>query len=160
MANGLTMGSGLADRTAAGPHHAAAHGPAHHGAGPAPAWCAVPRCTLRFEKCADGFKIHCDCPDQASCGTLQNLCRSLAEGMCSCACTKNGICVAQCNLCFCSCTCEPTAKGVCITCRSGDKDCCKLTQGCCECLAACCQAGCACTVCFGGVPVCCGTCAC
>lgn len=160
MANGLTTGSELSDRSAPGPHPGAGPAAAHHGPGSAPALRAVPRCTLRFEKTADGFKIHCECPDQAACGTLQNLCRSLAEGMCSCACTKNGICVAQCNLCFCSCTCEPTAKGVCITCRSGDKDCCKLTQGCCECLAACCQAGCACTVCFGGVPVCCGTCVC
>lgn len=143
---------GLAERHAAGPHAGAA--PAPHAS---PAWSAVPRCSLRFERCADGFKIHCDCPDPTARATLQHLCRSLAEGMCTCTCTKNGICVAQCNLCFCKCTCEPTPTGVSIGCRTGDGDCCTLTQGCGECLEACCRAGCACTIAFGGVPVCCGT---
>jgi len=148
----------MMDRSATAQAPFAGSAPAAQHAGSTAAWCGVPRCTIRFEKCADGCKIHCDCEDQLGCATLQNLCRSLSEGMCSCACTKNGICVCQCNFCFCSCTCEATATGVCITCRSGDKECCKLTQACCACLAECCQTGCACTLCFGGVPVCCGCC--
>ena len=54
-------------------------------------WSILPRCELRFEKCKGGFKIHCACPDDVSCATLQNLCKMLCEGTCSCCCTCNGI---------------------------------------------------------------------
>ena len=61
-------------------------------------WCVLPRCEVEFEKCTGGFKIHCRCDDEVACGTLQNLCRMLCDGLCSCYCTCNGICCCQCNL--------------------------------------------------------------
>lgn len=122
-------------------------------------YCMVPRCELKFEKCAGGVKIHCKCDDDVSCATLQNLCKMLAEGMCSCCCTWNGITVCQCNLCCGTCKCEYTKDGVCITCTSGDKACCEMLQKCCDCLETCCKSGCCCYVCLGNTPICCGTCA-
>ena len=50
-------------------------------------WCVLPRCEVEFEKCTGGFKIHCRCEDEVACGTLQNLCRMLCDGLCSCCCT-------------------------------------------------------------------------
>ena len=83
----------------------------------------LPRCKYEFEKCAGGFKIHCSCEDEVACGTLQNLCRMLADGTCSCCCTSNGIAICQCNLTIGMCHTEMTKDGVCITCTSGDKKC-------------------------------------
>lgn len=120
--------------------------------------CVVPRCELKFEKCTGGFRIRCKCPDEVSCATLQNLCRALCDGMCSCVCTWNGIQVCNFNLCCGHCQCENTSDGCCITCTSGDKACCEMLQACCECLRCCCESGCCCYVCFGGTPCCCGTC--
>ena len=114
---------------------------------PAPAapgtgnWCVVPRCTIKVEKCQGGMKIKCACDDEVSCATLQNLCKMLADGMCSCCCTLNGICVCQCNLACGICTCECTKDGVCITCKSGDKACCEMIQACCDCLSKCLECG-------------------
>lgn len=118
----------------------------------------VPRCTIRVEKCAGGAKLHCCCEDELACATLQNLCKSLCDGLCSVHCLMNGICVCQCNFAMCHCTCECTPDGVCITCCSGDEACCQMVQACCECLAQCLAAGCNCCVCFSGTPVCCGCC--
>lgn len=121
-------------------------------------WCVLPRCEMTFEKCTGGFKIYCRCDDEVSCGTLQNLCRMLCDGMCSCSCTCNGIQVCQCNLTMGHCTCEYTKDGVCIQCVSGDQKCCAMLQACCDCLEACCQSGCCCYLSFNGTPVCCGSC--
>jgi hypothetical protein len=121
-------------------------------------WCVVPRCTLKFEKCAGGLKIHCKCDDAVSCATLQNLCNTLSSGTCSCCCTCNGIACCACNLCCGLCKCECTKDGVCISCTSGDKACCDMLQSCCDCLSCLCKSGCCCYVCFGGVAVCCGCC--
>lgn len=118
----------------------------------------VPRCTIKVERCKDGAKLHCCCDDELACATLQNLCKSLCDGLCSVACTQNGICLCQCNFALCRCTCECTADGVCITCCSGDAKCCAQIQACCDCIAKCLEAGCNCCVCFSGTPVCCGTC--
>ncbi len=118
----------------------------------------VPRCTIKVEKCKDGAKLICCCEDDLACATLQNLCKSLCDGLCSVSCLKNGLCVCQCNFALCNCTCECTADGVCITCCSGDKACCQQIQACCDCIAQCLEAGCTCCVCFAGTPVCCGTC--
>ena len=121
-------------------------------------WSILPRCELKFEKCAGGFKINCCCPDDVSCATLQNLCKMLCEGTCSCCCTCNGIQVCQCSLTCGICKCDFTADGCCITCTSGDKACCDMLQACCDCLSCCCENGCCCYVCFGNTPVCCGKC--
>ena len=119
------------------------------------AWCVVPRCSIKFEKCEGGFKIHCRCDDDVACATLQSLCRSLAGGMCSCCCTLNGITVCQCNL-TCGITrCEYTKDGCCITCLSGDDACCSMLQSCCDTLACCAKQGCCCYVCINGTPICC-----
>lgn len=121
-------------------------------------WCVLPRCTLKFEKCKGGFKIHCHCEDDVACGTLQNLCRMLADGLCSCCCCMNGLPVCQCNLTCGICKCENTKDGCCITCLSGDEACCSMLQSCCHCLSTCCESGCCCYICFNGTPVCCGNC--
>ena len=120
--------------------------------------CMLPRCEVRVEKCERGLTIRCICDDEVACGALQNLCKMLAAGQCSCCCTWNGMTVCQCNLCCGNCTCEMTKDGVCFTCKSGDEKCCDMLQACCDCLSACLEAGCCCYVCLGNTPVCCGTC--
>lgn len=117
--------------------------------------CMVPRCTMQVEKCKGGIKIHCRCEDEVACATLQNLCKMMAGGMCSCICTMNGITMIQCNLTCGMCKCEYTEDGVCITCTSGDKGCCEMLQSCCDTIACCMQNSCCCYVCFNGNPVCC-----
>ena len=118
----------------------------------------LPRCTIKMEKCAGGMKMTCSCEDDVACGALQNLCKMLAGGMCSCCCMMNGMVMCQCNLCCGTCKCEMTKDGCCITCTSGDKGCCDMLQACCECMDTCMEAGCMCCVSFGGTPVCCCTC--
>jgi hypothetical protein len=118
--------------------------------------CVLPRCDLRFEKCAGGLKIHCVCDDEVACATLQNLCKMVCDGLCSCCCTLNGIPCCQVNLCCGTCKCENTKKGCCITCTSGDKACCDMLQACCDCLSCCCDNGCCCYISFGNTCVCCG----
>ena len=118
----------------------------------------VPRCTIKMEKCAGGMKMTCVCEDEVSCGALQNLCKMLADGMCSCCCMMNGLVVCQCNMMMCTCKCTMTKDGVCITCTSGDKACCDMLQACCDCMTKCMDSGCMCCVCFGNTPVCCGAC--
>jgi hypothetical protein len=120
-------------------------------------WCVLPRCTIEFEKTASGCKIHCRCDDEVARGTLQNLCRMLADGLCSCCCTLNGIPCCQCNFTVGICKCEYTKDGCCISCTSGDKACAAMIQACCNCLSTCCESGCACYICFNNTPVCCGT---
>ena len=61
-------------------------GPIPAGSPAAANWCVLPRCAVEFEKCTGGFKIHCRCEDEVACGTLQNLCRMLCDGLCSCYC--------------------------------------------------------------------------
>jgi hypothetical protein len=136
-----------------------------YGTPPSPAysptqanWCVLPRCEIRFEKCKEGFKIHCSCEDEVACGALQNLCKMLAGGLCSCYCTQNGITVCHCNFCSCNCKCDYTKDGCCITCTSGDKHCCEMLQAFCNCLSTCQSAGCCCFVCFNNTPVCCSIC--
>jgi hypothetical protein len=118
----------------------------------------VPRCELRFEKCTDGFKIHCCSDDEVACATLQNLCKMTCDGLCSCCCTMNGIPCCQFNLCLGTVRCEMTKDGCCISCTSGDKGCCEMLHACCDCLASCCEQGCCCYISFGNTTVCCGKC--
>lgn len=118
----------------------------------------LPRCKMKIEKCAGGMKLKCDCDDDVACATLQNLCRMLSDGLCSCCCTLNGMCVCQCNFTMAICKCEATAKGVCVTCTSGDKACCEMIQACCESISKCMAAGCSCCLCFNNTPVCCACC--
>ncbi len=89
----------------------------------------VPRCTMTFEKCAGGVKIHCKCEDKVSAGMLQNLCTMMTGAMCSCCCMLNGMMMCCCNLTMGMCKCESTEMGVCITCTSGDKDCSRHDSG-------------------------------
>lgn len=123
-----------------------------------PNYMMVPRCTMRFEKCAGGMKIMCTCDDTVACGMMQNLCMMLQNGLCSCCCTMNGMVVCCCNLTMGMCHCEVTDDGCCVTCTSGDPKCCEMIQSCCECLCAMCAAGCACCLMMNNTPVCCGTC--
>jgi hypothetical protein len=125
---------------------------------PAASWCVVPRCTMKVEKCTGGLKIHCSCDDDVSCATLQNLCKTLAGGLCSCCATLNGLMVCQCNLTCGICKCECTKDGCCISCTSGDKACAAILQSCCETLECCLKSGCCCYCCFNNTPICCGTC--
>lgn len=129
------------------------------GAGMAPMnYVVVPKCTFKVEKTADGCKINCICEDKQSCSVVQNLCSMLAGGMCSVGIMMNGMPICNMNFAMCCCTCENTKDGVCITCMSGDKNCCKMIQSCCECMMSCLEAGCTCCVCFNNTPVCCGGC--
>src|SRR5215469_1665439 len=73
--------------------------------------CMVTKCTIKMEKCKDGMKMHCNCDDEMSCATLQNLCKMLAGGLCSCCCTMNGMTMCQCNMCMCKCECTNTKDG-------------------------------------------------
>ena len=120
--------------------------------------CMVPCCTMKMEKCPNGIKIHCKCDDEMACAMLQNMCRMMCDGMCSCCCMMNGMVVCQCNMVMCSCECEMTKDGCCITCTSGDKACCQMLQACCDCMSKCMESGCKCCVCFNGMPCCCGSC--
>jgi hypothetical protein len=123
-----------------------------------PGFCMIPRCEMRVEKCQNGMKIICRCDDEAACGVLQNLCKMLAGGLCTCGCTLNGITICQYNFACGNCKCEYTDEGITITCTSGDKTCCQTIQACCQCLSACIDAGCCCYLSFNNTPVCCGSC--
>jgi hypothetical protein len=125
---------------------------------PSTGTCMVPRCELRMERTSKGCQIFCSCDDATACGMLQALCNTLAGGLCSVCCTRNGILVCQCNFGCCNCECECMPDGVCITCTSGDRDCCAMCQAMCDCICQCQDCGCVCTVCFNGTPVCCCTC--
>ena len=148
----------LLERTAFGSAFAGPASSSQPGAAPGTGLCVVPRCTIEVEKCKGGFKLHCKCEDEIARGTLQNLCKTLAGGLCSCCCTLNGITICQCNLACGICKCEITEEGCCITCTSGDASCCQIIQGCCECISSCLKGGCCCYICFNNTPVCCGTC--
>lgn len=121
-------------------------------------WCVVPKCTYKIEKIANGLKLHCICEDKTSCSMVQNLCSMLAGGMYSCCCQLNGMTVCQLNLTMGMCKCENTEHGVCISCCSGDAQCCAMIQACCDCLSCLLEAGCCCTLCCNSTPVCCGCC--
>src|SRR5947208_7177756 len=90
----------------------------------------VPRCTMKMEKCTGGMKITCTSDDKMSAGMLQNLCTMMAGGMCSCCMMMNGMMACCCNLLMGMCKCEMTENGVCMTCTSGDKECCAMIQAC------------------------------
>jgi hypothetical protein len=115
----------------------------------------VPRCTMSFEKVADGMRISCVCDDPTSCSMVQNLCSMLAGGMCSVCCMMNGMMVCCCNLTMGLCKCEMTAKGCTVTCTSKDPDCCKMIQACCDCMSTMLKSGCTCCMMMNGTPVCC-----
>jgi hypothetical protein len=117
----------------------------------------VPRCTMKMEKTADGCKIVCECDNDVATSTLQSLCKAMADQMCGCCLMMNGLPVCTCNFAMAMCKVEYTKKGVTVSCRSGDKDCCQMIQSCCDCMASMLKAGCCCYLCFGGAPVCCGT---
>jgi hypothetical protein len=54
------------------------------------------------------------------------------------------------------CKIEPTESGCCITCTSGDQQCCEMIQACCECVSCCLEAGCSCCVLLNNTPICIG----
>lgn len=121
-----------------------------------PNYLMVPRCTMRFEKCAGGMKIHCVCDDPVACGMMQNLYMMLQNGLCTCCCMMNGMMVCCCSMTMGMCTCELTKDGCVMSCTSGDAKCCAMIQGCCDCLMALCDAGCSCCLMMNNTPVCCG----
>jgi hypothetical protein len=121
-----------------------------------PNYLMVPRCTMTVEKCQGGMKLTCVCDDAMACSMVQNLCTMLAGGMCSCYALLNGMCVATCNFTMGLCKVEMTPKGCCVTCTSGDAECCKMIQACCDCLSALLKAGCNCCLLMNNTPVCCG----
>jgi hypothetical protein len=67
----------------------------------------------------------------------------------------NGMMVCCCNMTMGMCSFEPTEMGICMTCTSGDKNCCAMIQSCCECCSKMMAAGCACCMMMSGTPVCC-----
>jgi hypothetical protein len=117
----------------------------------------VPRCTMKMEKCTGGMKIVCSCDDPMACSMMQNLCMMLQGGMCSLCCMMNGMMVCCCNLTMGMCKCEMTKDGCCLTCTSGDAECCKMIQACCDCMATMMACGCTCCCCMNNTPICCGT---
>jgi len=128
------------------------------GVAPSSSYLMVPRCTLKFEKCQGGMKIHCSCDDQMACSMMQNLCTMLQGGMCSCCMTMNGMMVCCCNLTMGMCKCEMTDKGLSITCTSGDSKCGEMIQACCDCLSCMMNAGCTCCLMLNNTPIACGCC--
>ncbi|HKI38622.1 MAG TPA: hypothetical protein VKA46_42635 [Gemmataceae bacterium] len=116
----------------------------------------VPRCTLRFEKCQGGLKVHCTSEDRTACGVVQNLCAALAGGLVSCCAQFNGLTVYTCNFVTGLCRCETTEDGVCLSCTSGDAKCGEILQAFCDCLSCLIEAGCTCSVLINNTPVCCG----
>src|SRR5207248_366081 len=121
-------------------------------------WMMVPRCTFKVERCTGGFQLTCTCDDQLACSMVQNLCRMLAGGLCSCCVMCNGMSVCQYNFTMGLCRCEPTDKGVRFSCTSGDPACCAMIQACCDCLCCMLENGCTCCFLMNNTPVCCGGC--
>jgi len=119
-------------------------------------WMMVPRCTFRMEKCQGGLRITCTCEDKMAVSMVQNLCKMLAGGMCSCYVMMNGMTVCCCNLTMGLCKCEMTDGGCTITCTSGDAQCCAMIQACCDCMSCMMDAGCTCCFMLNNTPVCCG----
>jgi hypothetical protein len=56
------------------------------------------------------------------------------------------------------CKCEMTKEGCCITCTSGDAQCCAMIQGCCDYMNVMMKNGCMCCVMMNNTPICCGCC--
>ena len=126
------------------------------GAMPAgPSMMMVPRCTMKMEKCDGGMRMTCNCPDQASCAMMQNLCMMMQGGMMSCCMVLNGMVCCGCNMTMGKCEVKMTKDGCVMSCTSGDKDCATMIQACCDCMSACMKAGCTCCVMMNGTPVCC-----
>jgi len=119
-------------------------------------WLMVPRCTFRVERCTGGFKVTCSCDDPMACSMVQNLCKMLAGGLCSCCVTLNGMTVCCYNLTMGMCRIENVDRGVCMTCTSGDPACCAMIEACCDCLSCMMDAGCCCYILVNNTPVCCG----
>ena len=115
----------------------------------------VPRCNMKFERCSGGMKIACHCDDRVTAGMLQNLCKMMANGMCSCCAMMNGMMTCCCNMSMARCACEDTSEGVTITCTSGDAKCCDMIQACCDCMVKMMAAGCVCCVMMNNMPICC-----
>ena len=116
----------------------------------------VPRCTFKMEKMTGGMKITCVCDDKMAASMVQNLCKMLAGGMCSCCMMMNGMMVCTCNLTMGLCKCEMTEMGITITCTSGDKPSAEMIQACCDCMSSMLKAGCTCCLLMGNTPLCCG----
>lgn len=121
---------GSADDGYAGDGHAGQYGDAGHALLVGPNSMMIPRCTLKFEKCAGGMKITCSCDDAVACGMLQNLCMMMQNGLCSCCCMMNGMVVCHCALTMGMTTCEMTKDGCRLTCTSGDAKCFATIQAC------------------------------
>src|SRR5919202_4227693 len=119
-------------------------------------WLMVPRCTMKFEKCAGGMKVTCACEDKMACSMVQNLCTMLSGGMCSCCVMLNGMTVCCYNFTMGMCRCEMTDSGVTVTCTSGDSKCSEMIQAACDCLTTMVNAGCTCCMMMNNTPVCCG----
>ncbi len=132
--------------------------PTPTGVTPGMNWMMVPRCTFKFEKCTGGFRLFCTCDDKLASSMVQNLCTMLQGGMASCCCMHNGVCVCTCNFTMGMCRYEATEQGGCVTCTSGDPQCCEMLQACCDCLNCMLEAGCTCCFLINHTPVCCGTC--
>src|SRR5436190_2920125 len=71
-------------------------------------WLMVPHCTFKMERVAGGMKITCASDDKMACSMMQNLCKMLVGGMCSCCMYMNGVMVCCCNLTMGMCKCEMT----------------------------------------------------
>ena len=124
-----------------------------------PNMCDAVQCTLRFEKCKGGFRIHCCCDDQTECPEFQTLCQALCDGNMLCCCMHNGNPIGSINLCCGECECDCASDGCCVTCTGCDKNRCKILRACCDFLEICCKNGGCCNICFSDTCCCSGTCA-
>jgi hypothetical protein len=115
----------------------------------------VARCEMKMEMIEGGCKIDCCCQDEMSKSMMQKMCKMMEGGMCSMMCSKNGVCVCQCNMFMGDCSMEMTEMGMCVCWTSSDAKCCEMIQSCCKSMMDCMAGGCSCCMMINGMPVCC-----
>jgi hypothetical protein len=118
----------------------------------------IPRCMFKMEKMKDGMRMRCIAADEMAAAMMQNLCTMMSGGMVSFQMMMNGMTMMTCNMMMGMCKCEMTTEGICITCTSGDAQCCKMIQDCCQCMMTMMDNGCMCCMSMNNTPVCCGSC--
>jgi len=117
-------------------------------------WLAGPPCRLKMEKCTGGMKLTCACDDQQAIDWVQNQSHLLEDLGYNCCCLMNGMMVYSCNFTMGVCKYDKTDNGACVTCTSGDPNCCEMIQANCDCLACLIQSGCTCYVMVNNTPTC------
>lgn len=117
----------------------------------------VPQCNIKAEKQPNGLKLQCTCTDEVFVSQVQNLCRTVSQGLVSCCLTLNGLPVLTCNLTMGVCVGKPSQQGICITCGTEDPNFSQIIQQCGESIQTLLECGCNCFISINNQPVCCGT---